>query len=159
VLTGGVLGSLLAGGISVYAQATHGPYGWFRAGHGPWGHHHHAAHSPEAASAHAEFATDWVLSRIKASDEQRQQVKSIVQAAVHDLWQVREQHHTNHQAWLEALGRPTIDRAVLGQLRQTELQLADTASSRLVDAIAEVAEVLTPEQRTMLLELATRLRH
>jgi Spy/CpxP family protein refolding chaperone len=159
MLAGGVLGSLLVGGVNLYAQAPHGPYGWFRAGHGPWGHHRHAAHNAEAASAHAEFATDWILSRINASNEQRQQVKAIVQTAVHDLWQVREQHRTYHQAWLEALGQPTIDRAVLGQLRQTELQLADAASSRLVDALAEVAEVLTAEQRSMLLELATRWHH
>jgi Spy/CpxP family protein refolding chaperone len=36
------------------------------------------------------------------------------------------------------------------------LQLADVASSRLVEAIADAAEVLTPEQRAKLGELAAR---
>jgi Spy/CpxP family protein refolding chaperone len=36
------------------------------------------------------------------------------------------------------------------------LHLADEASSRLVEAIADAAEVLTPEQRAKLAELATR---
>src|SRR5947209_8649222 len=85
VVTGGFLGSLLAGGISMYAQAQHGPGWWFQAGHGPAGYFRHAAHDPEMMSARIEFATDWLLSRIEASDEQRQRVKAIVQATVQDL--------------------------------------------------------------------------
>ena len=37
VVTGGFLGSLLVGGINLYAQAQQGPGWWFRAGHGPGG--------------------------------------------------------------------------------------------------------------------------
>ena len=41
-------------------------------------------------------------------------------------------------------------------IRQAELELAEEASSRLVAAFADVAEVLTPEQRAELIELAER---
>jgi protein CpxP len=83
-------------------------------------------------------------------------VKSIVQNAINDLSEVKEQHQQNRQALLDTLGQPTVDRAALGEIRQSELQLAETASSRLVDAIADVAWVLSPEQRAKLIELVSR---
>jgi signal transduction histidine kinase len=84
-----------------------------------------------------EFATDWILSRIEASDAQRQQVKAIVQATVQDLMPLRAQHRQNRQALLQALAQPTIDRATLGDIRHAELQLADTASEQIVTAEQE----------------------
>jgi periplasmic protein CpxP/Spy len=159
VLTGGLLGSMLAGGVSLYAQAHPGPGGWFGAGRGPGGYFRHAAYDPEMLRTRVEFATDWILSRVEASDAQHQKVKAIVQATVQDLAQMHEQHHQNRQALLQALAQPTIDRATLGDIRHAELQLADTASERLVTALADVAEILTPEQRTKLLEFTSRWHH
>jgi Spy/CpxP family protein refolding chaperone len=72
---------------------------------------------------------------------------------------MHEQHHQNRQALLRALAQPTIERATLEDIRHAELQLADMASERIVTALANVAEVLTPEQRTRLLELTSRWHH
>ena len=74
----------------------------------------HAADNSEMLPTRIEFATDWILSRIEASDAQRQQVKAIVQATIQDLMPMRAQHHQNRQALLQALAQPTIDRATLG---------------------------------------------
>ena len=103
-LTGVLLGSMLAGGVSLYAHAQPGPGWWFGAGRGPGGYFRHAAYDPEMVRTRIEFATDWILSRIEASDAQHQQVKAIVQATVQDLAQMREQHHQNRQTLLGVTG-------------------------------------------------------
>jgi protein CpxP len=159
VVTGGFLGSLLVGGINLYSHAQPGPGWWSRAGHGPGSSWRQGAYDPDMVRARIEFATDWILSRIDASDEQRQQVKAIVQATVQDLAPMRQQHHQHKQTMLQALTQPSIDRAALGDIRQAELQLAETASERMVAALADVAEVLTPEQRTRLAEFMSRWHH
>ena len=159
IVTGGLLGSLLAGGVSVYAHITR-DHGWWQGrGHGAWGHHHHGFHDPEAVAERARFATDWLLSRIDASAEQRQQVQTIVQQAVQELIQVREQHQANRQALFEALGQPTISRETLDELRHAAVQRMENVSERLVTALADVADVLTPEQRAKLLDFVSRFHH
>jgi protein CpxP len=148
VLTGGLVGSLLASGVGVYAQMRYGS-GWLRASHAHGGWHRHGFYD-------AEFTADWLLSRINASEEQRQQVQGMVKEAVQELLQVHEQHHQHKQAWLDALAQPSIDRNALEQLRSAELQLADTASQQLVHTLADIADVLTSAQRSELIALATR---
>jgi protein CpxP len=148
LVAGGLLGSLLAGGASMYVQAHPSPGSWFGGRHGPL--------DPAKAGERAGIAADWVLHRIDASAEQRQQVQAIVQGAVKDLLPMKEQHRRHRQALRDALTQPTINRATLEEIRGAELQLADSASNRLVEAIADAAEVLTSEQRARLAELAAR---
>jgi protein CpxP len=152
LVTGGLLGSLLAGGASMYVHARPSLAGRFGAG----GYHRHSPLDPKMASERAAFATDWILHRIDASEEQRQQVQAIVQGAIKDLLPFRDQHHQYLQTLREALAQPTIIRGSLEEIRRAELQLADSASSRLVEAVADAAEILTAEQRAKLVELATR---
>jgi Spy/CpxP family protein refolding chaperone len=54
----------------------------------------------------------------------------------------------------QLLTAPTVDRPALEALRAAQLAEADAASRRMVQAIADAAEVLTPEQRA---KLAQRL--
>ena len=156
-LTGGLLGSLLAGSISFYAHAHSRPGWWSHGGHRGW-HHQHATDAA-SMSERLEFATDWFMQRIDATAEQRQQVQTLVRGAVQDLVPLREQHQAHRQAFLEALQQPSIDRNTLEALRQAELQLAETASSRFINALADIADILTPEQRAELLTLAQRFHH
>lgn len=149
LLAGTALGGLLATGISAW---SHGGPGWG----GRCGGHHVC--SREAERERLEFATDWVLQKADATDEQKQRVKSIVQAAAQELAPLREQHQQHRDAFLAALTQPTIDRQAMEQLRQAELQLAEAASTRIVQALADVADVLTPAQRTQLVKLAEQFR-
>lgn len=155
-VTGGILGSLLAGSVSVFSQVNQRPGWWSHAGHGGW---FGRRHDPEMIGERMGFTTDWVMRRINASEAQQQQVKAIVQKTLNDLLPLREQHQAQHQAVLEALKQPTIDRQTLEELRLAKMQLAETASSRFVEAIGDIAEVLTPEQRAELVGLAGRLHH
>ena len=114
--------------------------------------------SPEAQRERAEFATDWMLTKVNATDAQRSQIKGIVAAALNDLTPAREEHRQHRDAFLAMLSQPNVDRATLEDLRRAELQLADSASQRLVTALADVADVLTPEQRAELVKMAERFR-
>jgi Spy/CpxP family protein refolding chaperone len=95
-----------------------------------------------------------VLGAVDASTEQRQKVRSILEAAGNDLYPIRQQRMENRRQIREALAAATIDRAKIESLRQAQLKLHDSASKRLTDAITDAAEVLTPAQRA---ELAKRM--
>ena len=147
----GFVGSVLAGGAIVSTQAA----GWSHGGR----HRGHLGHDPELARKRAEFAATWVLSRIDATDEQQEQVKAILGRSVDELTTLAAQHRQNREAWVAELARPTIDRTALEQLRQNGIGTVDAATTRLVQALADAAEVLTPEQRAELIEMAERFHN
>jgi len=151
---GGLLGTLAAASFNVWSQAQ-GSEGGPR---GCWGHKRMSATTPEQRAARADFATEWVLNRIEATEEQRTRIKAIVQEAIKDLSQVREQHVKNRQAFMQALSQPAVDRTALEQIRASEMRLAESASDRFVSAVADAADVLTPEQRGKLVEMADQMR-
>jgi Spy/CpxP family protein refolding chaperone len=131
------------------------------AGVGHWGHRSHGAfgreaHSPEEAKEHAARVAEWVLTLVDGTDAQETEVMAVVTRAIDVLGPVAEQHRANRAAWMEALSAPSVDRERLETLRQQELALAAEASAELVDSLAAVAEVLTPEQRVKLAALAER---
>jgi periplasmic protein CpxP/Spy len=121
--------------------------------HGPWrgGWSHHRM-TPEAAKEHMQVAAKWALQGIDANPMQQERVNKALGGAIDDLFRLKEQHQANREAFAAQLGGPSIDRAALEEIRKSELALADEASRRFVQAMADVAEVLTPEQRQQLLE-------
>jgi Spy/CpxP family protein refolding chaperone len=144
-----LVGAILAGAAVVTVQAA----GWSHGSHWLRG---HFGHDPELARERAEFAASWVLSRIDATDEQQEEVKAVIGRSVDEFTALAEQHRQSREAWLAELSKPTIDRAALDQLRQSQMELADAVSERVVEALADAAEVLTPEQRVQLIEMAER---
>lgn len=153
LLTGGVIGALLATGIGIAATAVAMPGGGpachmgFFGGPGMSG-----RMNPEEMRARMEFGTDWVLNKVDATPSQREQVKLALMSAMKDLQPLAESHRANRDAFSTALAADSIDRARLESLRVAELQLAERASQRVVKAIAEASEALTPDQRRKLLE-------
>lgn len=126
--------------------------------HGWAGHHGFQAMSPEAAKEHLQVAAKWALRDIDASDEQQERVGTIAAGAVDDLFRLRQRHLDNREAFHAQLGGATVDRAALEKIRESEMALADEASKRLVRAMADMADVLTPEQRQAFMEKLER-RH
>jgi periplasmic protein CpxP/Spy len=111
------------------------------------------AMSPEAAKEHLQVAAKWMLRDIDASAEQQDRVNAIVNGAVDDLFRLRERHQQNRDAFHAQFGGSgAVDRAALEEIRKSEMGLADEASKRLVQALADVSDTLTPEQRQALAE-------
>ena len=99
-----------------------------------------------------EWKIDDMLDEVDASDDQRTQVRAIATAAIADMGEFREFKREGRQALVEALTQETVDREALEALRQSKLETADRASQRLLTALADAAEVLTPAQRAALAE-------
>lgn len=143
ILTGSIIGAvavLLGTTALVRAQM-----GWH---HGGW----RGPMSTEMIQDRIEHGVKYVLSDIDASADQKAQVTSILQAAAKDVHGLADQHFAARDQMREILSAQTIDRARLETVRENELRLADQASKRFVEGIADAAEVLTPEQRAQLIQ-------
>jgi Spy/CpxP family protein refolding chaperone len=126
--------------------------------HRPWAGHWggHGAVSPEAAKEHVQVAAKWALRDIDATEEQQDRVNEIVAGTIDDLFRLKGRHQENRAAFHAQLSGASIDRAALEEIRKSEIALADEASKRLVQALADVSDVLTPEQRQALIERVHR---
>ncbi len=142
------IATLIAGvatGLGVKAFA-HGPGGWHRGGFMG------AELDPAALDQRLERMLKHLYVEIDATEAQKHQLAPIVKAAAGDLLPLRGRMHEARRQAVELLSRETIDRAALETLRIDQLQLAEQASQRFVQALADVADVLTPEQRKQLAE-------
>jgi periplasmic protein CpxP/Spy len=95
---------------------------------------------------------------IDATEAQKQKLDPIVRQAARDLLPLREKFHAGRHRALELLAAPAVDRGALEGLRGEHLQLAEDGSRRLTQAVADVAEALTPDQRRVLAERVQRHR-
>jgi protein CpxP len=87
---------------------------------------------------------------VDATEEQQRRLAPIVKDAVRDLMPMREKLHAGRERAIELLAQDDVDRGAVESLRAEHLRLADEASQRLVRAVADAAEVLTPAQRKQL---------
>jgi protein CpxP len=140
------LGAALAGVGSAIAWRAHAHGGRF--GHGPI--------DPARLEEHIGRALKHFYVEIDATEAQKQKLDPIVRQAARDLLPMRDTFHGGRRRALDVLSAPAVDRNALEGLRSDQLQAADAASRRLTQAIADVAEVLTPEQRQ---KLAEHVRH
>ena len=73
---------------------------------------------------------------------------------------MKDQHRSAHAELHEILSAPSVDRNRLETLRAEHIRLADEASKRITLALADAAEILTPEQRAAVADkMAKRHRH
>ncbi|MCP5266311.1 MAG: Spy/CpxP family protein refolding chaperone [Burkholderiaceae bacterium] len=138
--------------IATVAACSGGAHRWHS--HGWGGHGHHAAMSVEEVQSRVERAVDRVLSHVDATDEQKAKVTGIAKAAIADLAPMRAAHREGRDKAVSLLSAQTIDRAAIESLRAGEFARLDQASRRVSRALADIAEVLTPEQRRQLAEKA-----
>jgi len=124
----------LAGGALVFAHSEGG---------------HHAYMAGRSADDHLEHVTA-MLTKIGATDAQKAQINGILKPALEDLKAAQEAHTAAFKQFHEVITGPSIDRAKLESLRADQIKSLDEASKRLVTAISDAAEVLSPDQRAEL---------
>jgi periplasmic protein CpxP/Spy len=95
---------------------------------------------------------DHMLDGLDATEQQRTQIKQIVQAAAADLRQQRAQRRMLHERAMQILAAPTVDANAAEQVRQQMLAQHDQASKRMLAAMLDASRVLTPEQRAKIVE-------
>jgi protein CpxP len=92
-------------------------------------------------------ATKHMAIELDATAEQQAKIASIAKAAVGDLRPLREKAQAARTQAVALLTAPTVDRSAIERLRAEQIGLAETASKRIAQALADSAEVLNPEQR------------
>jgi Spy/CpxP family protein refolding chaperone len=136
-----VLGAALVGGTAV---------AW---AHSRWG-------DPSKIATHIEHRVRNTLEDVGATAAQQDQVAEIFKTAAQDLRALKDQHRSGHAELHEILAGPSLDRNRLEMLRVEHIALADEASKRITLALADAAEILTPEQRAAVADkMAKRHRH
>lgn len=153
IALGGALGALV-GGAALSAASLAGAPMAVKAFEGRFG--GHGLRDPERAKARAGLATDFVLGQVDATAEQKEEAKRIAERTIDALVPIAETHRANREALVSLLGQPTVDRAAIENLRQSEVALAESLSREVTNAIVDLADTLTPEQRSELLQLAER---
>jgi protein CpxP len=132
----------VATGIAVTAFAHgRGFGGWHRAGFMG------APLDPATLDARLDRMLKHLYVEIDATDAQKQQLGPIVKAAAQDVLPLRVRMQEARRQAIALLSQPSIDRAALETLRAEQFGLAEQASKRIVQALADVADVLKPEQR------------
>jgi Spy/CpxP family protein refolding chaperone len=115
--------------------------------HGPFA---QGPFDPARVEQHADRMVRHLAVEVDATPEQQERLRAIVRSAVKDLVPLREKLQDGRQRVRDLLTQPTIDRTAIEAFRTDRMALADQASRRIAQAIADAASVLTPEQRRTL---------
>jgi len=124
-------------------------------GHGGGGFHRGfmgGSKDPAKADARIERMVKHFAVEVEATPEQQAKLTQIAKAAAKDLRPLREKVRDARRKGMELLSAPTIDRAAIERLRAEQIQGADAVSRRMAQALADAAEVLTPDQRKKVAE-------
>jgi Spy/CpxP family protein refolding chaperone len=152
---------LLAAGLTgaaatqAFSESGFGRGGWH--GHGMMG-RFASPIDPARAADRADRMVRHLAIEVDATAEQQEKLRTIVKSAVGDLIPMREKVRNARERVRSLLTQPTIDRTAIEAFRAEQIALADQASKRLAQALADAAEVLTPEQRQQVSEHMQRRR-
>lgn len=95
-----------------------------------------------------------MLDDVKATPEQRKQIKDITDAAAADMKALHEANGKEdlHAKSMDALLAPQVDVPTIEKLHEQMNAEHEKAGKRMLQAMVDVAKVLTPEQRAKVAE-------
>lgn len=93
-----------------------------------------------------------MLDDVKATPEQREQIRKITDAASADMRSQQEAARGLHEQAAKIFTGPTVDAAAAETLRQQMMAQHDQGSRRMMQVMLDIANVLTPEQRQQMAE-------
>lgn len=99
-----------------------------------------------------------VAIEIDATDEQQQKIVALVTAVAKEMKPLRENLLANRRQMHDLLLAETIDREAMERIRAARIAEVDQLSKNVVVAVADVAEILTVEQRRTLEERIREFR-
>jgi Spy/CpxP family protein refolding chaperone len=157
LLVGAVALGLTAGAAAT-AFGNNGPGfgGW---GGGPWMHHggfRGGPMDPAQIDDFVERGVKHLAVEIDATDEQQTKLVAIAQSLARDLVPMREDMREAGGELRDLLIAPTVDRTAIETFRAEQVANADAMSKRVAQAVADAAEMLTPEQRQKVGDLSLR---
>ncbi len=103
-------------------------------------------------AAMAERRVDHLIKLVNGSPEQKTKLLALAQAATADMKPMREQLSAARKRGMELLSAASIDRGAIDKLRSESVQLMDGISRRMSAHMMDAAEVLTPAQRTIVVD-------
>ncbi|MGA7486286.1 MAG: periplasmic heavy metal sensor [Xanthobacteraceae bacterium] len=138
-LLAGIAGSMLS---TAFGQG----YGWQRIS---WheGGFFRGRLTPAQLDDRIDRMTKHMAIELDATQDQQVKLANIAKAAVADLRPLREKAQAARAEAVALLTAPSIDRTAIERLRAEQIGLAETASKRIAQALADAADVLSPEQR------------
>jgi protein CpxP len=153
LIAAALVGAVGATGLAGASYAGEGGFAGMHGGHGRGGH----AMDPAKAAEHI----DRMIARIApdATAQQKARLKEIATSAFADLKPVHAQLREAHQKVHALLMAPVVDRAALEAVRAEQVQRVDAVSKRLMTAVADAADILTPEQRLRFAEHMKKRMH
>ena len=140
LLSGGFVAVLFAGAIAIAAvPSTVAAFG------------RHAGHGMHNFM---QWRMEKMLDGVEATDEQKQKIREIVESRMESLHELHPDREALHDRAIGILTADEIDREALEAFRAEQFEQLATASRLLSESLADVAEVLTSEQRVELAKLA-----
>lgn len=130
----GVAAVLTAGGLQAF-------------GFGPFRHGACGSMDPAQVEKKIDRIAGWIVEDLGGTPDQQAKLAAIAKGAAKDLAPIHDELVVGRREAVEILTAAQIDRAALEAHRVRQMQLLTTVSERLTTAVADAAEVLTPEQR------------
>jgi len=142
MLAGALVVTAGVAGLTGVAVAEHGPM--IHVMHGMPGHGDMPS-DPAAMAAHLDKMIAAMVP--DATPEQKARLLAIAKSVHADFGAAHAQFGQAHKRIHDILLQPVVDRTALEALRVEQMHQMDVVSKRVVTALADAAEVMTPEQR------------